>query len=198
MLRRCYWILLIPCLLLVQDSAVVAQEEFKVQEHYVKSSHMIAMRDDVKLFTIVYKPKRSDQKYPIMLFRTPYSIGPYEPDRYRGSLGPSQSFAEDGYIFVYQDVRGKFKSEGQFDVMKPLRPKPKGPRETDESTDTYDTIQWCLENLQNHNGRVGQWGISYPGWQTVMGMVDAHPALKASSPQASPADMFIGDDFHHN
>ncbi|MFP6671564.1 MAG: hypothetical protein VB857_09145, partial [Pirellulaceae bacterium] len=97
MLRRCYWILLIPCLLLVQDSSVVAQEEFKVQEHYVKSSHMIAMRDDVKLFTIVYKPKRSDQKYPIMLFRTPYSIGPYEPDRYRSSLGPSQPFAEDGH-----------------------------------------------------------------------------------------------------
>ena len=198
MLRRCHWLLLVPCLLLVSGSTLLAQEEFKTQEHYSKSSHMIPMRDGVKLFTIIYKPKRLDQKYPIMLFRTPYSIGPYEPDRFRRSLGPSQPFAEDGYIFVYQDVRGKFKSEGRFDVMKPLRSKPKGPQDTDESTDTYDTIEWCLKNLKNHNGRVGQWGISYPGWQTVMGMIDAHPALKASSPQASPADMFIGDDFHHN
>ena len=197
MFRRCYWLLFAPCLLLVSDS-IVAQEAFKIEEHYIKSSQLVPMRDGVKLFTIIYTPKQLDQKYPIMLFRTPYSIGPYEPDRFRRSLGPSQPFAEDGYIFVYQDVRGKFKSEGQFDVMKPLRSKPKGPRDTDESTDTYDTIEWCLENLKNHNGRVGQWGISYPGWQTVMGMIDAHPALKASSPQASPADMFIGDDFHHN
>ena len=198
MINRRHRLVLVPCLLLAQITSLAAQEEFKTQEHYLKSAHMIPMRDGVKLYTIIYQPKQVDLKYPIMLFRTPYSIGPYEPDQYRRSLGPSEQFARDGYIFVYQDVRGKFKSEGQFDVMKPLRSKPKGPRDTDESTDTFDTIEWLLKNLSNHNGRVGQWGISYPGWQTVMGMVDAHPALKASSPQASPADMFIGDDFHHN
>ncbi len=193
-----YLLLAGSCLVGLLTATLQAQEEFKIKDHYVKSEHMIPMRDGVKLFTIIYQPKRLDRKSPIMLFRTPYSIAPYEPDRFRRTLGPSDLFAEEGYIFVYQDVRGKFKSEGQFDVMKPLARKPGGPRDTDESTDTYDTIEWLLDHLPTHNGRVGQWGISYPGWQTVMGMIDAHPALKASSPQASPADMFIGDDFHHN
>ena len=180
-----------------QHSPIVAHE-FKTQDHYVKAEQMVAMRDGVRLFTIIYRPKEEQQEYPIMLFRTPYSVAPYGPDEYRKSLGPSPLFAEDRYIFVYQDVRGKFRSEGEFEVMKPVKPKPKGALETDESTDTFDTIEWLLANVQQNNGRVGQWGISYPGWQTVMGMVDAHPALKASSPQASPSDMFIGDDFHHN
>jgi putative CocE/NonD family hydrolase len=113
-------------------------------------------------------------------------------------LGPNFDYAREGFIFVYQDVRGKFKSEGNFVVMKPHKEVKRGPQDTDESSDTYDTIEWVLKNIPNHNGRVGQWGISYPGWQTVMGMIDAHPALKASSPQASPSDMWIGDDFHHN
>ena len=185
-------------LILAGSNAVVGADEFKVEDHYVKSQHMVPMRDGVRLFTIVYTPRDSQQKYPIMLFRTPYSVAPYGPDKYRKSLGPSLLFTKDRYIFVYQDVRGKFRSEGEFEVMKPIKPHSKGATDTDESTDTFDTIEWLLANTPTNTGRVGQWGISYPGWQTVMGMVDAHPALKASSPQASPSDMFIGDDFHHN
>lgn len=175
---------------------------FDVRAHYQKSEHMVPMRDGTRLFTIVYTPRDATQDYPILLFRTPYSIPPYGADEYRKQLGPSVEFDRDGYIFVFQDVRGKFRSEGEFEVMRPhVRQELKaggGAPVVDESTDTYDTIDWLLETVPHHNGRVGQWGISYPGWQTVMGMVDAHPALKAASPQASPSDMYIGDDFHHN
>ena len=195
--------LLFPCGLLgfilsLTLATSLPQDPLYLRDHYQKKDYMIPMRDGVKLFTIVYTPKDSSQKYPIMLFRTPYSIPPYGSDDYRSQLGPAPEFDRDGYIFVFQDVRGKFRSEGEFLVMKPYKPNKKSPHDTDESSDTYDTIEWLLRNLRGHNGRVGQWGISYPGWQTVMGMIDAHPALKASSPQASPSDMFIGDDFHHN
>ncbi|MFQ5770088.1 MAG: CocE/NonD family hydrolase [bacterium] len=169
-----------------------------VLEHYTKQEYQIPMRDRVKLFTQVYLPRDKSQKYPILLFRTPYSIRRYGPNNYRSILGPSEFYAKEGFIFVYQDVRGKFRSEGEFIVMKPHKTHKQSSRDTDESSDTYDTIAWLLKNIPNHNGRVGQWGISYPGWQTVMGMIEAHPALKASSPQASPSDMWIGDDFHHN
>jgi len=168
-----------------------------ILENYNKEEHMIPMRDEVELYTQVYAPKDESKTYPIMLFRTPYGIPPYGKS-YRNSLGPSWLFTEEGFIFVYQDCRGKYKSEGEFVVMKPHKPEKRGPQDSDESSDTYDTIEWLLRNLPNHNGRVGQWGISYPGFHTVMGMIDAHPALKASSPQASPSDMWIGDDFHHN
>jgi putative CocE/NonD family hydrolase len=169
-----------------------------LRAHYDKAEYMIPMRDGVELFTIVYAPKDRSQRYPILLYRTPYSIAPYGPDAYRDVLGPSAEFDREGYIFAFQDVRGKFKSEGDFEVVRPLAPKPKGPTDTDESTDNYDAIEWLLASTEGNNGRVGQWGISYSGWQTVMGMVDAHPALVASSPQASPSDMFVGDDWHHN
>jgi putative CocE/NonD family hydrolase len=182
----------------LSPASSVPQDPVYLREHYQKKDYMIPMRDGVRLFTIVYAPKDTSQKYPIMLFRTPYSIPPYGSDDYRAQLGPSPEFDRDGYIFVFQDVRGKFRSEGEFLVMKPYKPDKKSARDTDESSDTYDTIDWLLRNLHGHNSRVGQWGISYPGWQTVMGMIDAHPALKASSPQASPSDMFLGDDFHHN
>lgn len=169
-----------------------------LEANYTKSEHMVPMRDGVKLYTQVYAPKEKGQKYPVMLFRTPYSIGDYGPELKRRTLGPNHLYAPEGFIFVYQDVRGKFKSQGEFVVMRPHLAVKAGPEDTDESSDTYDTIDWILKNVPNHNGRVGQWGISYPGFQTVMGMIDAHPALKASSPQASPSDMWIGDDFHHN
>ena len=175
-----------------------AQDAFVLKDHYVKRDYMVPMRDGVKLFTIVYTPRDTTRSYPIMLFRTPYSIPPYEPDAYRRVLGPSAEFDRDGYIFVFQDVRGKFRSEGEFEVMKPFKPVKRTPKDVDESSDTYDAIEWSLKNLPRNTGRVGMWGISYPGWQTVMGMMNAHPALKAASPQASPSDMFIGDDFHHN
>jgi putative CocE/NonD family hydrolase len=175
-----------------------ASQEFDPREHYDKAEYMVPMRDGVRLYTIVYTPKDTARDYPIMLFRTPYSIRPYEPDQFRRPLGPTEQFDRDGYIFVYQDARGTYRSEGDFQVIKPLNGPDAGPTDADESTDNYDTIEWVLNNIPGHNGRVGQWGISYPGWQTVMGMVNAHPALKASSPQASPSDMFIGDDWHHN
>ena len=185
-------------ILLTTSNILFSQEEFDIKANYTKQEYMIPMRDGIKLFTQVYTPHDKTQTYPVLLFRTPYSVQNYDVTNYRPYLGPNHLYAGEGFIFVYQDVRGKFKSEGEFVVMKPHQLNKKSARDTDESSDTYDTIEWILETIPNHNGRVGQWGISYPGWQTVMGMIDAHPALKASSPQASPADMWIGDDFHHN
>ena len=156
------------------------------------------MRDGVKLYTIVYAPKDTTRRWPFMLLRTPYGIPPYPLNEYKRVLGPSPEFDRDGFIFVYQDARGKFRSEGTFRVANPIVPNKKTTKDVDESTDNYDTIEWLLKNIPHNNGRAGQWGISYPGWQTVMGMIDAHPALKASSPQSSPSNQFIGDDFHHN
>ena len=175
-----------------------ARQAFDIRANYTKAEHLVPMRDGVKLFTIVYAPKDQARAYPFMLHRTPYGSPPYGPENYRGSLGPSAGFATNGFIFVYQDVRGKFRSEGEFVVMRPIQPASADSTITDESTDTYDTIEWLLKNVPNNNGRVGQWGISYPGTQTVWGMVRSHPALKASSPQAPAIDMFLGDDFHHN
>lgn len=179
-------------------SPAFAQTAEIVKSRYTKSEHMIPMRDGVKLFTVVYTPKDRSQKHPIMMNRTPYSVGPYGPDRYKTEVGPSIHFQKEGYIFVYQDVRGKFKSEGTFEFMRPYIPKKQSKKDVDESSDTYDTIDWLLKNLPNHNGKVGVWGISYPGFQATMAAIDAHPNLVAVSPQAPMADIFIGDDFHHN
>ena len=171
---------------------------YVIKDHYTKQEHLIAMRDGIKLFTIVYIPKDTSKSYPILLERTPYSAGPYGPDRFKGSIGPSSLFGREGYIVAYQDVRGKFMSEGEFAEMRPeLTGKP-GPSDIDESTDTYDTIDWLVKNIPNNTGRVGQWGISYVGFYAGVGMVNAHPALKASSPQAPQTDWFMGDDVHHN
>jgi len=189
---------LIGITLLLVSSFLPAQGPLDIKASYTKAEYMIPMRDGIKLNTQVYMPIDSSEKYPILLFRTPYSVRYYGPKNYRRYLGPNRVYAKEGFIFVYQDVRGKFRSEGEFVVMRPHKKNKSGPQDTDESSDTYDTIEWLLKNIPGHNGRVGQWGISYPGWQTVMGMIDAHPAMKASSPQASPSDMWIGDDFHHN
>ncbi len=175
-----------------------AQEIYDVKANYTKAEYMIPMRDGVELFTQVYIPKDTSKRYPIMLNRTPYSIGSYGTDNFRSFLGPSVDFTQEGYIFVYQDVRGRFKSEGVFYHHVVYKRVKNSPRDNDESSDTYDTIGWLLKNIPNHNGRVGQWGISYAGWETAMGMIDAHPALRASSPQGAPADQFIGDDYYHN
>ena len=155
------------------------------------------MRDGVRLFTSIYTPKDKSRAYPIMLNRTPYSVSPYGLDEYKTTVGPSELFQKEKYIFVYQDVRGKFMSEGEFVNMRPHNPKKSG-QQIDESTDTYDTIEWLIKNVPNNNGRAGTWGISYPGFYATMSIVDAHPALKAASPQAPIADWFIGDDFHHH
>ncbi|MBE3072683.1 MAG: CocE/NonD family hydrolase [Acidobacteria bacterium] len=169
-----------------------------IRSRYVKSEFRIPMRDGIKLFTAVYAPKDQSQTYPILLTRTPYSVAPYGEDKYPATLGPSDLFARDGYIFVYQDVRGRLMSEGAFVNVRPHLPEKRGLADIDESTDTYDTIEWLIGNVPNHNGRVGIYGISYPGFYASAGMIDAHPALKAASPQAPISDWFIGDDFHHN
>jgi putative CocE/NonD family hydrolase len=169
-----------------------------VKANYTKHEYRIPMRDGVRLFTAVYVPKDTTQRYPILLTRTPYSVQPYGVDRSRSDLGPSSLFGKEGYIFVYQDVRGRWMSEGQFVDMTPHRAEKRSERDVDESSDTFDTIDWLIKNVPNHNGRVGQWGISYPGFYTAAGMIDAHPALKACSPQAPIVDWFAGDDWHHN
>lgn len=168
-----------------------------IRLHYTKFEYRIPMRDGIKLFTAVYTPNNTSEKYPMLMVRTPYSVRPYGMDQYRKTLGPSPDFAYEGYIFVFQDVRGKFMSEGDFENMRPHQPAEPRPKNTNESTDTYDTIDWLLKNLSNHNGKVGQWGISYPGFYAVAGMIDSHPALKAVSPQAPIADWFW-DDMHHH
>ena len=168
-----------------------------IKANYDKREVMIPMRDGVKLFTSIYEPKDKSQKYPMMFDRTPYTVAPYGADKYKTSLGPDELFPKEGYIFVYQDVRGRWASEGEFVDVRPEIAKP-GTKEIDESTDTYDTIDWLVKNVANNNGRVGMWGISYPGFYTSAGAINSHPALKAISPQAPVSDWFHGDDMHHN
>ena len=158
-----------------------------------KTETMVAIRDGVKLHTNIFVPRGFASNLPIIMIRTPYGIEGGEAT----FRGPYAELARDGYIFVHQDIRGRYKSEGQFVMLRQMRDK-KDPKAIDESTDTYDTIEWLIKNVPHNNGRVGMMGVSYPGWLTVVAMLDPHPALKAVSPQASPADMFIGDDFHHN
>jgi putative CocE/NonD family hydrolase len=172
-----------------------------IRENYTKMEVMVPMRDGVRLFTSIYLPKNVSEKYPILLSRTPYSVAPYGKDaqgndEFKTSLGPSVLFARQGYIFAYQDVRGRWRSEGTFmDVRPVMASKNSG---TDESTDAYDTIDWLVKNVPNNNGKVGMYGISYPGFYTSAGSVNSHPALKACSPQAPVSDWFHGDDMHHN
>ena len=175
------------------------EDSLYIVDHYNKSEVMITMRDGVKLFTAIYTPKDQSITYPILLYRTPYSVRPYgtEATDYRTALGPSGQFARDGYIFVYQDVRGAYMSEGEFINMTPHMPIKRDQRDVDESTDTFDTIEWLIANINGNNGRVGQWGISYPGFYAAAGMIDSHPSLVAVSPQAPIADWWY-DDFHHN
>lgn len=169
-----------------------------IKEHYAKYDYDLPMRDGTRLFTSVYLPKNEPAPEPIMLIRTPYSVRPYGEDQYPETLGPSEKFAREGYIFAYQDVRGRFHSEGKFEEVRPLKTNKIGPADTDESTDTWDTIEWLVKHVPNNSGSVGMWGISYPGFYVSEAMVDSHPALKAVSPQAPVGDWFKGDDWHHN
>jgi len=168
-----------------------------VKDHYTKTETYITMRDSVKLFTTIYAPKDTSKKYPILLQRTPYSVRPYGADTYRRNIGPNKHLMEEGNIIVYQDVRGRWMSEGTYDNMRAYIPNKKTNKDIDESSDTYDTIDWLVKNVENNNGNVGTWGISYPGFYSTYSTIDAHPALKAASPQACIADFFF-DDFHHN
>ena len=166
-------------------------------EHYTKYEHRIPMRDGMRLFTRVYLPKDDSQRWPILLTRTPYALKPYGDDNYNDANGSFATLADDEFILVTQDVRGRYGSEGQYEHVRPFN-SAKGPKDADESTDAYDTIDWLVKNVPNNNGKVGMFGISYPGFYTSMGMIDSHPALKAASPQAPISDWFIGDDLHHN
>jgi putative CocE/NonD family hydrolase len=169
-----------------------------LREHYTKYEYKIPMRDGVHLFTAVYIPKDDSTSYPILLTRTPYTVKPYGEDVYPNPGGPMSNYAKEKFIFALQDVRGKNGSEGTFVHMRPILETKSSPKDIDESTDAYDTIDWLVKHVPNNNGKVGVMGISYPGFYSACAMIDSHPALKCVSPQAPIADWFIGDDFHHN
>lgn len=166
------------------------------RNNYQKKEIYITMRDGVKLFTSIYLPKDSTKKYPVLMQRTPYSVAPYGDGKYKNSLGPSPELMRDGYIFVYQDVRGRWMSEGIFVEMRPHIDEKKA-NDIDESTDTYDTIDWLVKNISYNSSKVGMWGISYPGFYASASLMAGHPALVASSPQAPMADLWRDDSFHN-
>jgi putative CocE/NonD family hydrolase len=186
---------LLPTLLVFITRAAAAQDSLppSVAEHYVRRDEMIPMRDGKRLFTTLYLPRDTTRSYPILLSRTPYGS-----DTYLHPTGPAEGFARAGYIFAFQDVRGRYQSEGTFVDVRPYIPSKHSPTEIDETTDTWDTVDWLVKHAPHNNGRVGQYGISYLGFYSTMGLIDAHPALKAVSPQAPVTDWFVGDDFHHN
>ena len=170
---------------------------FDVRAHYTKYEARIPMRDGKRLFTAIYVPKDASHAYPFLMTRTPYTVSPYGSDNYKTLLGPSVTFDKAGYIFVFQDVRGRNMSEGAFVEMRPHIDRPQGTQDVDESTDTYDTVEWLLKNVSNNNGNVGIWGISYPGFFTSASIIDSHPAIKAASPEAPMTDLFFTDDGYH-
>jgi putative CocE/NonD family hydrolase len=194
--RLCLFLLLLSIGSLAAQSKPDPQE-YDLKAHYTKYEYRIPMRDGVHLFTSVYVPKDSSRTYPFLINRTPYSVGPYGEDQFRKRLGPSPDFDKAGYIFVFQDVRGRWMSEGTFVEMRPHIDNKKSNKDVDDSSDLYDTIDWLLKNIPNNNGNAGIWGISYPGFYTSASIIDSHPALKAASPQAPMTNLFMGDDAYH-
>jgi putative CocE/NonD family hydrolase len=161
---------------------------------YVRTEVMIPMRDGVELHAVILKPSDISTSLPFLLDRTPYGV---EDENPASIIAQRPELASDGYIFVCQDIRGRFKSQGKFIMMRPLADH-SNPKAIDESTDTYDTVAWLLKNISGNNGRVGVLGTSYPGFLTMMAGIDPHPAVKAISPQAPMIDVWRGDDFFHN
>ena len=185
-------------LLHAQQPAPDAPKDDYVRAHYTKYELRIPMRDGKRLFTAVYVPKDTAAgPYPFLMDRTPYNVGPYGEDGYPQHLGPSEEFEKSGYIFVYQDVRGRWMSEGDYLEMRPHIDDKKSPQDVDDASDTHDTIDYLLKHIPNNNGKVGIWGISYPGFYTSASIIDSHPALVAASPQAPMTDLFLGDDTYH-
>lgn len=182
------------------DALKAEQRAQYIRANYTKYEYRIPARDGKLLFTSIYVPNdaSASKRYPILMVRTPYTVAPYGADKYKTSLGPNADYEKEGFIFAFQDVRGKNMSEGEFVNMRPQIVKKTSKNDIDESTDTWDSIEWLTKNLPNNNGKVGQWGVSYPGFYTSVGAINSHPALKASSPQAPIADWFIGDDMHRN
>ncbi len=193
------YFLFISCIVFTLQSCAQTSinNDTYVKDNYAKKEFRITMRDGVKLFTSVYIPKDTSQQYPILMQRTPYSVAPYGEANYKRRLGPNPLFIKEKYIFVYQDVRGRHMSEGQFHEMTPAIDNKKDNTEVDESSDTYDTVDWLLKNIHNNNGKVGIYGISYPGFYATASLPNAHPAIKAVSPQAPVTDEFDGDDANH-
>lgn len=179
-----------------QNPQQAADDAAYIKQNYTKMEKQVTMRDGKKLFCSIYMPKDQSQKYPFIMTRTPYNAQPYGTD-FKATLGQNMLLAREGFIFVYADVRGRWMSEGDYVNVRPIIAK-KTKTQTDESTDTYDTIDWLVKNVPNNNGKVGIEGISYPGFYSAAALPNAHPALKAVSPQAPVTDWFIGDDFHHN
>jgi uncharacterized protein len=169
-----------------------------LKQKYDKKEVYVTMRDGVRLFTSVYTPKNSSVNHPILLNRTPYNIEPGGAPNFNFFMQLYSRYVEEEYIMVYQDVRGKYMSEGIYEDIRPVIPVKKSNTDIDESTDTWDTVDWLVKNVSNNNGKVGIFGISYPGFYSTMGIINAHPAVKAVSPQAPVTAWFIGDDFHHN
>jgi putative CocE/NonD family hydrolase len=191
-----FFLLFFCCTLFFTNSSAQETDSAYVRNNYTKIERLIPMRDGVKLFTAIYLPKDQSKKYPFLITRTPYTVSPYGEDKYKLSLGTFPALMKDGFIFVYQDVRGRWMSEGKFEDIRPQTTQ-KGKNAIDESTDTYDTIDWLVKNIKNNNGKAGISGISYPGFYSTTSLPNSHPALKAVSPQAPVTDWFIGDDFHH-
>jgi putative CocE/NonD family hydrolase len=187
--------LLTALLLMLLSYASQAQS---IKQKYDKQEVYITMRDGVKLFTSIYTPKEASAKRPILLNRTPYDIEPRGPENFNYSVQRYSRYTADNYILVFQDVRGRYMSEGVFEDIRPVIPVKKSNKDIDESTDTWDTVDWLVKNVKNNNGNVGIFGISYPGFYSTMGIINAHPAVKAVSPQAPVTAWFMGDDFHHN
>ena len=191
----------LSCLLLFFSISFFAQspaaDSAFIRNNFTKREVMIPMRDGVKLFTSIYSPKDQSQKYPVIIRRTPYSCSPYGEGNFTTQI-QNMHLVRAGYVFVFQDVRGKYMSEGEFVDVRPFNPDKKTPQDVDEASDTYDAVEWLLKNVPNNNGRVGVMGISYPGFYATMAIPANHPAIKAVSPQAPVTDWFIGDDFHHN
>jgi len=179
------------------DPASPSDRQGYFERHYRKSEHRLPMRDGVLLFTQVFCPVDASEPHPIILVRTPYGISPYG-QAFPNMTAPSLHFLKEGYILVFQDIRGRAMSEGTYEYVRPYRRDKKGPADVDESSDAYDTVDWLLKNVPRHNGKVGVWGVSYPGFTAVMAAITAHPAVLAVSPQAPMADIFMGDDALHN
>jgi|SRR5690554_589915 len=199
LMKRFNYSSLLILIVLFNSYLLYPQENKFLEENYIKKEYRIEMRDGVKLFTSVFIPKDASEKYPILIWRTPYSVGPYGEDKFPTYRRYTwQHFIEEKYIIVFQDVRGRFMSEGEFINMTPYIKNKKSNKDVDETTDTYDTVEWLIKNIPNNNGKVGIWGISYPGFYASMAGIDAHPAIKAISPQAPIANWFGNDDWHHN
>lgn len=187
---------------IVAITAANSQEitEAWIKENYTKKEVLVPMRDGTKLFTAIYSPKSTAEKHPFLMMRSPYSCAPYGEDKIWGRLYQYyyKEYIKEGYIFVIQDVRGRWMSEGTFEDVRPFLENKSKPNEIDEASDTYDAVDWLIKNVENNNGKVGVFGVSYPGFYATMAAASGHPAVKAVSPQAPVTDWFMGDDFHHN